>query len=386
MKILFFIRSLEQGGSERQLAVLAAGLAKRGHDVAVALFYEGGANEKLLADTPVRLIKLRKRGRWDIVGPLFRLWRAIRAERPDILYAFLPTQTVLAALLLRFTQKVRLIFGIRAAGMQGDHYDALSALVYPLEVKLSRYADLIVANAEAGRLNSIERGMPADRIVVIPNGIDTSIAKPNDAVRQSLRRDWDIDDKNFVIGLVARLDPMKDHITFLKAAAKFMRLDANARFVCIGSGPDQYREMLKENARSLGLAGHIVWADKITDARAVYNAFDIATLSSAFGEAFPNVVGEAMACGVPVAATDVGDVAAIIDDCGEIVPPGNADRLCESWVRLRQRLADEPNLRVAARDRIVALYGADTMVARTEDVLAKIYREGVLAKSAARHT
>jgi len=384
MKILFFIRSLEQGGSERQLAVLASGLAKRGHDVAIALFYEGGTNEKLLVDTPLRLIKLRKSGRWDVVGPLFRLWRAIRSERPDILYAFLPTQTAIAALLLRFTQKVRLVFGIRAAGMQGGRYDALSALVYPLEAKLSRYADLVVANAEAGRIDAIQRGMPADRIVVIPNGIDTNIAKPDDSVRQSFRRRWNIDSDSFVIGLIARLDPMKDHPTFLKAAAKFARLDTSARFVCIGTGSDQYREALKENARLLGLTENIVWEDRIADARAVYNAFEITTLSSAFGEAFPNVVGEAMACGVPIAATDVGDVAAVVGNCGEIVAPGDADLLCDSWTRLRRRLADESNLRVAARDRIVTLYGADTMVARTEDAMMMLCREDALVKGGSR--
>ena len=65
--------------------------------------------------------------------------------------------------------------------------------------------------------------------------------------------------------------------------------------------------------------------------KAVYNAFDIATLASAFGEGFPNAVGEAMACGIPVAATDVGDVRSIAGSSGEVVPPKNPDLLCAAW-------------------------------------------------------
>jgi glycosyltransferase involved in cell wall biosynthesis len=95
-------------------------------------------------------------------------------------------------------------------------------------------------------------------------------------------------------------------------------------------------------------------------------------LSSAFGEGFPNMVGEAMACGVPVAATDVGDVRPIIGEVGEVVSPKNPALLCAAWRRLRQRLAQDSALRSDARDRIVANYSLDTMVRRTEDALSQL--------------
>jgi len=372
MKVLFFVRSLDLGGSQRQLAALAAGLARRGHQVVVVMFYGGGSNETTLAGTSVRLIDLEKLGRWDIVRPYVRLWWLIRSERPDILYPFLPTQTALAALLAPLWSATRLVFGVRAAGMQSAYYDSLSSLTYKLEVWTSRRADLIIANAQAGRDDAIRRGMPADRIAIIPNGIDTEAARPDISVRRELRARWNIDDNSFVIGLVARLDPMKDHGNFLDAAAQFSKLEAGARFVCVGGGPDRYRESLEAQAQSLGLGDRIVWAGEIADARTVYNAFDITTLSSAFGEAFPNAVGEAMACGVPVVATDVGDVASIVGALGEIVPPRDAERLCAGWMRLRQRLIDEPDLRRAVRERMVATYGVDAMVAQTEETLTKI--------------
>jgi glycosyltransferase involved in cell wall biosynthesis len=372
MKILFFVRSLELGGSQRQLAALARALARRDHQIAVVMFYGGGPNEKALAGIGVRLIELRKSSRWDIFGPFARLWSIIRAESPDILYAFLPTQTTLAALLAPFGTKTRLVFGVRAAGMRTSHYDVLSALIYRLEVILSRRADLIIANAGAGRADAVKRGMPRERIVVIPNGIDAGIFRPDSKEGRELRRQWNIAESSFVIGLVARLDPMKDHMNFLNAAAKFMRLDSNARYVCVGGGQPTYRESLMAYAQSLGLGDRVVWAGEISDARAVYNAFDISTLSSAFGEAFPNVIGEAMACGVPVVATDIGDIASIVGESGEIVPPNRADLLCAGWAKMRRRLLDEPGLRHSARQHIAVTYDVDAMAARTEAELAKI--------------
>src|SRR3954449_8461396 len=354
MKVLFLVRDLAVGGSQRRLAVLAAGLARHGHDVAVAVLYTGGALEGLLGDDGVRLLSIGKASRWHVMAPLVRLRRLFLRERPDLVYAFLPMQTTLAALLLPARLETKLVFGLRAGGMQLRHYDALNALTYRSEVWLSRRADLIIANARAVRVDAIARGLPADRIVVVPNGIDTDLMRPDKEAGRALRRTWGISHEAFVIGCVARLDPMKDHANFLTAAALLARADSGVRFVCVGHGPAAYRSELMRQAASLALEDRVRWVDEVGDMKAVYNAFDIATLASAFGEGFPNVVGEAMACGVPVAATDVGDVRAIIGDFGEVVPHGNPGELAMAWTRLKLRLAEEGAvLREGARSRIV---------------------------------
>jgi glycosyltransferase involved in cell wall biosynthesis len=371
MKVLLFVRDLAVGGSQRQLAVLAAGLSRRGHDVAVAVLYAGGALETLL-DGGVRLLPIEKRDRWDVIAPLARLRRLFVREHPDLVYAFLPTQTTLGALLLPLRLKTKLVFGLRAGGMQLNRYDALSALTYRSEVWLARRANLLIANARAVRADAITRGLPADRIAVVPNGTDTDTMRPDAAAGRALRRAWNISDDAFVIGCVARLDPMKDHANFLRAAASFACRSSDARFVCVGDGPPAYREELRALANSLGLADRLVWAGEVGDVKAAYNAFDIATLSSAFGEGFPNVVGEAMACGIPVVATDVGDVRPIIAELGETVVPKAPELLCAGWDRLRQRLAQDQGLRRTTRGTIVANYGLDAMVRRTEDVLSQL--------------
>jgi glycosyltransferase involved in cell wall biosynthesis len=373
MKVLFLVRDLAVGGSQRQLALLAAGLARRGHDVAVVVLYAGGPLEALLAGSGVRLLPLGKSSRWHAIAPLTRLRRLLLSEGPDVLYAFLPAQTTLAALLLPPGLETKLVFGLRAADMQLDQYDALTALTYRSEAWLSRRADLIIANARAVRAEAIRRGLPADRIAVVPNGIDCEAIRPDAAGGRAQRRQWRLADDMFVIGCVARLDPMKDHANLLRAGASFAREYPDARFVCVGDGP--LRDNLKRLANSLELGDRVVWAGEIVDARAAYNAFDIATLSSAFGEGFPNVVGEAMACGVPVAATDVGDVRLIVGGLGEVVPPGKPDLLCAAWRRLRQRLAQEPTLREAVRGAIGTNFALETMVSRTEDVLTQLVTE-----------
>jgi glycosyltransferase involved in cell wall biosynthesis len=375
MKVLFLVRDLAVGGSQRQLAVLAAGLARHGHDVAVAVLYTGGALEGLLGDGGVRLLSIGKASRWHVMAPLVRLRRLFQSERPDLIYAFLPMQTTLAALLLPARLETKLVFGLRAGGMQLRHYDALNALTYRSEAWLSRRADLIIANAHAVRVDAIARGLPADRIVVVPNGIDTDLMRPDKEAGRALRRTWGVSDEAFVIGCVARLDPMKDHANFLTAAAQLAREDPGVHFVCVGHGPAAYRSELMRQAASLGLEDRVLWADEVGAMKAVYNAFDIATLPSAFGEGFPNVVGEAMACGVPVAATDVGDVRAIVGGSGEVVPPRSPDLLCTAWQSLRQRLAHDRGLRENVRAAIVADYSLAAMVRRSEDILIQLTTE-----------
>ena len=120
---------------------------------------------------------------------------------------------------------------------------------------------------------------------------------------------------------------------------------------------------------ALGLQSRVLWLGERRDLHGAYNACDLATLTSSFGEAFPNVVGEAMACGVPVVATDVGDTRSIIGALGEVLPPQRPELLCAAWERMRLRLASEPELRNAARAAIVSRFNVDQMVERTEALL-----------------
>src|SRR5262249_10554466 len=142
------------------------------------------------------------------------------------------------------------------------------------------------------------------------------------------------------------------------------------RFVAVGDGPD--RESVGALATELGLDDRLVWAGERSDVVAVMSALDIMVSSSA-SESFPNVIGEAMACGVPCVVTDAGDSAAIVGSTGVVVPTGSPDALAEALLELSERLPrDRDRFRADARARIESEFGLDLMVRRTEQVLTDV--------------
>lgn len=371
--ILFLTRSLDRGGAERQLVVLAKGLADRGHPVAVAVFFGGGAYEPELARSGVRVINLGKQGRWDILPFLTRLLRLLRKERPAVLHAYLGVPNILAAVLKPLLSGTRIVWGVRASNMDLSRYDWLSRLAYVLERRLARFADGIIANSHAGKRYAVENGFPEDRIVVIPNGIDTDYFRFEPDGRWQVRREWGIAENEMLVGLVGRLDPMKDHPVFLEAASRIACGRRGVRFVCVGGGPADYAEALKQRAAELGLSKQLIWIDARDDMPAVYSALDVAVSSSSYGEGFSNTIAEAMACGVPCVVTDVGDSARIVGDADAVVAPGDGEALAAAIQRSIELTADERRvLGNTCRKRVVSEFGIDRLVQRTEQTLGLV--------------
>ncbi len=370
MKILFLARSLDGGGAERQLVTLAVGLRERGHEVSIAAFYSGGELETQARNAGVAILSLGKRGRWDVVGFAWRLLKTLRAARPDILHGYLATANLFAVLARPFLPGTRTVLGIRASDMALGHYDWLMRLIGRLEALFASPADLVIANSEAGRDHAVARGFPGDKMAVVPNGIDTQLFRPDPAAGARSRADLGVGDEARLIGLVARLDPMKDHPTFLQAVTEFLKRGGRARFVCVGDGPRAYRETLQTLGRELGIDANLSWAGARDDMPSVYNALDVLTLTSAFGEGFPNVLGEAMACGVPCVATDVGDVKRVLGEAGIVVSPGDPGALARAWVAMLRRFETEDDTSSQeTRRRIVTHFSAEAMVTRTEALL-----------------
>lgn len=371
MKICFLIRSLGVGGAERQLITLANGLGERGWNISVAVLYPGGALETEL-DSRVRVEPIGKRHRWEVGTVLFRLWRWLRREKPDVLHSYLAVPNILAGFLGTVVPSVKVVWGVRASKLALDAYDRLTALTERASVLFAQGADLIIANSEAGRRDCLAAGHPGTKLIVIPNGIDTKRFAPNRDARVRLRAAWGIGAQELLIGLVGRLDAMKGHEMFLHAASCFSRRNA-ARYVCIGDGPEALRTKLRTVAETLGVVDHTLWLPAGQDMPAVYNAFDIVCSSSIFGEGFPNVLGEAMACGVPCVATRVGDAEFLVDDTGELVPPGNSEALCQAWEKMLTRIAHEgEHLGRRCRDRILTRYRREQLLDRTARALERL--------------
>jgi glycosyltransferase involved in cell wall biosynthesis len=231
---------------------------------------------------------------------------------------------------------------------------------------VSSTVPLLISNSKAGLEDHQKEGFRARREVVIPNGIDTETFRPDLEAGAQLRARWSVKESEILIGLVGRLVEMKGHKIFLRAAARLTRTQAGVRFVCVGDGPAAYRRYLQSFGEKLGLGDKIIWAGELREMRAVYNAFDIFTLPSVYGEGFPNVVGEAMACGVPCVVTDVGDSAWLVGKTGVVVPPANPAALLDGWqILLREGPIDSSKL----RSRIIDNFSLKTLVEETEKAL-----------------
>lgn len=373
MRILLSIPSIMPGGAERQFAELAAGLAARGHEVLAVALDQGGPLDQALG--AARLVVLGKHSRLDNLRVALRLGGLLRSHKPQAHYAFLTTACVLGALLKPFCPHTRLVMGLRATDV--DHaayaYGRAGRIMHGLEARLSGLADLAIANSQAGRRDVLARGFKADKTLVVPNGIDTDRCQPDRALGLPLREAWGIGPEELLIGHVARLDPMKDHQNFLRAAALLAARRADVRFVCVGGGPEGYAAELRSQASGLGLADRLVWAGGRTDMPAVYNALDALCLSSAYGEGFPNVLGEAMACGVPCCATDAGDAALVLGEVGVVVRRNDSEALATGLAKLAERLEREgEDLNLACRERIVTNFGVQRMVEETEALLERL--------------
>lgn len=365
MKILFLSRSLDIAGAERQLTLLAKGLHECGHDVKVAVFYTGGLLETDLKVANIPLIQLNKKRRWHTFSFLWRLAKIIRCERPDILHSYLSMPNILAIMFKPFFLRLKIVWGVRSSNMYLDRYEWLMRMSYRIERMLSGFPNLIICNSHAGLEYAVRHGFPREKMVRVPNGIDTNRFYPNGEERARIRGEWGIQEDEWLIGLVARLDPMKGYETFLRASARLAQQRSDIRFVCVGDGPEPYKSRLTSLSNELGLFGRLIWAGARKDMASVYNSLDIA-VSSSYGEGFPNVIAESMACGIPCVVTDIGDSSLIVGETAIVVPPENPVALAEGIMTMLSKTEFLDNtLKSACRIRIVENFSTERLIKET---------------------
>ncbi|HKA21008.1 MAG TPA: glycosyltransferase [Blastocatellia bacterium] len=371
MKIIFLIRQLNYAGAERQLVTLAKRLQQRGHSVSVAVFYADGPLESELRQSSVPVHSLDKRGRWDTLGFMWRLFKLVRREQPDILHGYLTVSNIFTALIGTMCPGVQTAWGVRSSNMDLENYDWLMRVSYRVERWFSRFADLIIVNSYAGLDYAAAQGYPSEKMIVIPNGVDTERFRPDREAGRRVRHEWRLTDEQILIGLVGRIDPMKDHATFLEAAALLAREHPALVFACVGRSVEPYKSKLVEISKQLGLDDRLIWSEAREDIPDVYNALDV-LVSSSCSEGFSNVVVEAMASGVPCVVTDVGDSKMIVGNCGEVVRPQDAPALKSAIERrLDKRRADHVEDQ-PSRQRIVDRFSVIELEAKTEAALLSL--------------
>jgi glycosyltransferase involved in cell wall biosynthesis len=257
--------------------------------------------------------------------------------------------------------------------MELRRYSRLSAALPRLLARLSPWPDAVLVNSEAGRAAHERLGYRPRRWELIPNGIEIDRFRPDPVARGRLRAELGLATDAFVISLPARFDPMKDHATFLAAAQHFAERHREARFLLVGRGNDGANPTLCNILHKIACAAQILLLGERHDMPAIFAASDAVTLSSRFGEGFPNVLAEAMACGVPVVTTDVGDAARLVAGAGSVVPIGDAAAIAAAWEALAALGAEgRAEQGERARRRIANSYALPAIVARYEAFYAEL--------------
>jgi glycosyltransferase involved in cell wall biosynthesis len=370
-RIMLLVPNLEYGGTERQVALLALALRRKHHEVAVATFHRGGPFAAELAQAGIPLFPLGGQGWAGPFRSLINLIRLLRSQRTSVLYSFLPPANVLASLSGIMAPRCGVAWSVRSADMPLAGYGLKTRLAYALERRMARLPGRIIVNSRVGFEACLRKGFPPQQLSIVHNGFDIELFRPDFQARLRLRAEFGLSPDEIAIGLPARMDPVKDHSTFLRAAALLYQKEKNVRFICIGgTGPKNYSAGLRELAQSLGISDRVVWAGNRNDMPAALNALDIATLCSV-SEGFPNTVGESMACGLPCVVTNVGDAGLLVADTGYVVPNRDPAALAAAWGHLF-----DPAIRSrqgqAARDRIVEKFSLDHLVEETIAALADL--------------
>lgn len=334
VRIMHIITTLEQGGAENMLFKLISKSACDPHYQHMVVSLTGkGVFGPLLEQCGVHVYNASIKARFSDLAQICRLIAKVRHFQPHVIQTWLYHADILGTLIYPFSKRSKLVWNLRCANMDFDEYAWTTGMIFKILKILSGIPSVICANSKAGIMVHRQKGYHPKQWVWIPNGFDTYKFKPcpkNSSFRESLNMPL----SSPVVGMVARFDPMKDFETFFQAAGIIKKIQNNVHFVLIGNEVDSGNKILRDLTEKHQLAGNVHLLGRRNDVDQIYPEMDIFTLASSFGEGFPNVIGEAMACGIPCVATDVGDSRRIIGETGIIVPARDPDRLAGAWLDL----------------------------------------------------
>ncbi len=375
VRVLVLSTGLNTGGAERMLVKLVAELHGRGCEFAVVSMLDAGTQGARLRELGVPVEELHVHRPAALFGSLPRLRRAVHRFSPDVIQGWMYHGNLAATIAQRLASSpIRLVWGVRQTFYGMSHERPLTRLVIRANAALSAVPERVVYNSSLSLRQHVDAGFRADRAVLIPNGFETALFRPDPAARLAKRRELRIDEGAEVVGLVARYHPMKDHAGFLHAAQMVARRRPGVVFVLAGAGVSCGNKELREQIAAAGLHQQVRLLGEVADTSRLFPALDITVLSSAWGEAFPNVLGESLACAVPCVSTDVGDAADIIGEAGRVVPRSSPDRLAAAILDLldmgaegrgvlgaagRRRVEERFSMPAVARQ-YVALYRGET--------------------------
>lgn len=381
--IVFITTDLDMGGAEIMLYHLLSKINRNlFHPVVISLIDSGVWGNRIQAlGIPVHSIGMQQ-GK-PTPAALLRLIKTVNQFKPDAIQGWMYHGNLAAQLASLFstnkfsTNKIPVFWSIHHSPTSLSSERIMTRAIIKVGASISKFNRQVIFVSHNSQKLHEQLGYNSRNSCVIPNGFDTDLFKPSSTAKKQLRDELNLPESCFLIGLIGRYHPMKDHSNFFQAAALTInhyinnnpQLNPEIHFILAGTDVDDKNPALTDLITQLNLTNRVHLLGERRDINRIIPALDILSLSSAFGEAFPLVVGEAMACGVPCTVTDVGDSAFIVGNTGKVVPPKDAQALAKAWqelidigVQAREKLGK------AARERIIASFSLESVVSRYENL------------------
>ena len=373
-RVAICITGLEVGGAETFLAEL---LNHTPSDLEVRVFslIDGGPIADRIESLGVKVTGLHMLAGRPSVTALLSLAAELREYRPAIVHTWMYHADLMGGVAAKLAGVRHVVWHLHNSDLSPQRVRLMTRLVVRLCAVLSYVVpDVIVSCSEAAVRTHRARGYSARRFTVIPNAVDTNRFEPSASARAAIREEFGFSDQRLLVGLVARIDVQKNHRGFFEAVRVFFERGGDADFLLVGRGVTSDHWQLPGWREATGHPERIVLAGPREDVPRVMAALDVAT-SSSLGEAFPMVLIEAMACGVPCVTSDVGDSALIVSDTGIAVPSDDAAALAAAWERLLTMPAVERGeLGQRARTRVLDNYTIEKISERVWGLYRELAR------------
>ena len=351
--VTHIITDVSTGGAEIMLLKLLSHIDRQLFTARViSLTSSGPIGDRLEAlGIPVQVLGMR--AGFPDPRAVVHLASWLRSNPPALVQTWMYHADLVGGIAARLAGHPPVIWGIRNSNLYVVHSRRSTRWTVKACALLSNYLPArIVSCSETARRIHIDLGYAANKMLVIPNGFDLDLFRPDPQGRASLRQELGISPEARLVGLVGRFDPQKDHRTFIQAASKVKDRVEGVEFLLCGDGITWENAQLAGWIEERGLRNCFHLLGRREDIPRLSAALDVACSSSAYGEAFSNVLGEAMACGVPCVVTDVGDSAYIVGETGKVVPPRDPSALSGALVEMLELSPDKRlELGVEARKR-----------------------------------
>jgi glycosyltransferase involved in cell wall biosynthesis len=351
MRILLLSTSMGMGGADQQILILARAMRARGHDVRIVALAPLGPMGLEAQQEGMQVESLELRKSVTDIPRILRLVRLVRAWRPDVLHSHMVHANVLAGAVRPLTRVPVLISTIHSINDGGPVHMAAYRLTSP---QVDRFT--IISRLAAERYVAIG-AVPAQRLQVVPNAVDTDRFRRLPQARATLRRELGLGDE-FVWLAVGRFEEAKDYPTMIAAFARLAAARPTSQLLLVGKGSLQ--ENVEALLRANGLEQRVRFLGVRRDVPELMSAADGYVLSSAW-EGMPVVLLEAAAVELPVVATQVGGVSEVVEDgtTGLLVPPSDPAALARAMERV-EALAPEARAAMGAGGRALVQQRYDT--------------------------